>query len=441
MALNQEKVELAAAADELSAVGTAGSGPSLFEIPVEFLLFGATLLGIAVFHRRVFAVAMTGLAAIVLYKLVFTGFAHGVGLDGLAAHFWHERVILANLLLLLVGFAVLSRHFEESKAPDAMPRILADNWTGALALLGIVFVLSAFLDNIAGALIGGVAAKHVFQGKVSVGYLAAIVAASNAGGAGSVVGDTTTTMMWIAGVSPLDVLHAYVAAIASFFVFAIPLSLAQHRYAPIQAHREGAFRIDWLRIAVVGVILVAAIGGNASANIYAPHLLDLYPVIGIAIWAAIFATAALRRPDFRAAAASVKGSVFLLALVACASLMPVEKLPPASWQTAFGLGFISSVFDNIPLTALALKQGGYDWGILAFAVGFGGSMVWFGSSAGVAISNLFPETRSVFRWLKEGWWIALGYVVGFFVLLAMLGWHPNEPQEPNPATAAVSAEH
>jgi Na+/H+ antiporter NhaD/arsenite permease-like protein len=34
-------------------------------------------------------------------------------------------------------------------------------------------------------------------------YLTAVVAAANAGGAGSVIGDTTTTMIWIAGVSPL----------------------------------------------------------------------------------------------------------------------------------------------------------------------------------------------------------------------------------------------
>ena len=59
---------------------------------------------------------------------------------------------------------------------------------------------------------------------------------------------------------------------------------------------------------------------------------------------------------------SFKGTVFLLSLVLCASMMPVEGLPRASWQTAFGLGFVSAVFDNIPLTALALKQGGYDWG-------------------------------------------------------------------------------
>ena len=88
-------------------------------------------------------------------------------------------------------------------------------------------------------------------------------------------------------------------------------------------------------------------------------------------------------------------------------MMPVEKLPAASWQTALGLGFVSAVFDNIPLTALALKQGGYDWGYLAYAVGFGGSMIWFGSSAGVALANMYPEAKSVGRWLSHGWHVAL----------------------------------
>jgi Na+/H+ antiporter NhaD/arsenite permease-like protein len=106
-------------------------------------------------------------------------------------------------------------------------------------------------------------------------------------------------------------------------------------------------------------------------------------------------------------------------------MMPVQHLPEASWQTAFGLGFVSAVFDNIPLTALALHQGGYDWGFLAYGVGFGGSMIWFGSSAGVALSSLFPEARSVGQWLRHGWHVAVGYVMGYFILLFVLGWHPE----------------
>jgi hypothetical protein len=78
-------------------------------------------------------------------------------------------------------------------------------------------------------------------------------------------------------------------------------------------------------------------------------------------------------------------------------MMPVEQLPAARGRPPSAWAFLSSVFDNIPLTALALKQGGYDWGFLAYAVGFGGSMIWFGSSAGVALSNMYPEARSVGR--------------------------------------------
>jgi len=108
--------------------------------------------------------------------------------------------------------------------------------------------------------------------------------------------------------------------------------------------------------------------------------------------------------------------------------------------TALGLGFVSAVFDNIPLTGLALKQGGYDWGFLAFAVGFGGSMLWFGSTAGVALSTRFPEARSVANWVRHGWHVAVAYVVGFMVMLAVLGWHPHEPHKPGkPAVVAPAA--
>src|SRR6186997_2540494 len=106
-----------------------------------------------------------------------------------------------------------------------MPAFLPDGWSGSLVLLAIVFVLSSFLDNIAAALIGGTMARHVFRGKVHIGYLAAIVAASNAGGSGSVVGDTTTTMMWIDGISPLIVLEAYIAAALAMVLFGVPAAL------------------------------------------------------------------------------------------------------------------------------------------------------------------------------------------------------------------------
>src|SRR2546430_2192839 len=404
-------------------------------MPVDFVLFALTLLGVALFHRHTLPVALTGLAAIIVYKLAFTGFKFGAGLGGFGQHMAHEWVMLTNLFLLLMGFALLSRHFEESRIPDEMPALLPDDWKGGVALLFLVFVLSSFLDNIAAALIGGTVARHVFQGKVHIGYLAAIVAASNAGGSGSVVGDTTTTMMWIAGVSPLSVLEAYVAAIVAMLVFAVPASLQQQRFSPILKKPPTGLKIDPARVFIVAAILVAALAANVIANLKFPAVLDTIPVIGLAVWAIILLTAGLRAPDWSVMPETFKGTIFLLALVTAASLMPVEKLPAASWQTALGLGFVSAVFDNIPLTALALKQGGYDWGYLAYAVGFGGSMIWFGSSAGVALSNMYPQAKSVGLWLKHGWHVALAYVIGFFVLYAVLGWHPNAPHKAKPAAA------
>src|SRR5690606_18129406 len=225
--------------------------------------------------------------------------------------------------------------------------------------------------------------------------------------------DTTTTMMWIEGVAAVDVLHAYVAAVPTLLVIGILGAIQQQAYQPIQRDEAGHHEVQWGKLTAVGLILVGAIATNI--------LLD-FPAAGV--WIAIAVSALFVSTDWKVVPASLKGTLFLLTLVTCASLMPVDTLPAASWQTAFGLGWVSAVFDNIPLTKLALDQGGYDWGMLAFTVGFGGSIMWFGSSAGVALSNIFPEARSVVDWVKRGWFVPVGYAVGFFVLLWTLGWSP-----------------
>lgn len=384
------------------------SGAELFGIRAEFILFALTLLGVAVFHHRTFEVALVGLAAILCLKFLT------VADFQLGRHLLEESPILINLLGLLLGFAVLARHFEQSQVPEILPHYLPNDWKGGFVLLLMVFVLSSFLDNIAAAMIGGTIALHVFQKRLDIGYLAAIVAASNAGGAGSVVGDTTTTMMWIEGVPAFDVLHAYIAAVPAVLFFGVIAARQQQAFQPIQRDEIGHHAVLWNRIVAVALILIGAIAANI--------LLD-FPAAGV--WLGIVIAALFTQTDWKVVPASLKGSLFLITLVTCASLMPVETLPSASWQTAFGLGWVSAVFDNIPLTKLALDQGDYDWGMLAYAVGFGGSMVWFGSSAGVALSNIFPEAKSVLDWVKRGWHVAVGYVIGFLVLLTLYGWHPR----------------
>jgi hypothetical protein len=156
-------------------------------------------------------------------------------------------------------------------------------------------------------------------------------------------------------------------------------------------------------VVVVVFILAAAVATNVTVNLRHPELAPRFPFIGAAVWVALVVTAPLRAPDWKVLRPTLRGTSFLLCLVFAATLMPVDELPAPSWHSALGLGFVSAVFDNIPLTKLALEQGGYDWGVLAYAVGFGGSMIWFGSSAGVAITSVFPEARSVGSLLTLGW--------------------------------------
>ncbi|MFH0760616.1 MAG: citrate transporter [Bacteroidota bacterium] len=399
------------------AAGT-GEVPSIGPVRVEFILFATTLICVAVFHKKTMQVALIGLVVVLAFKFIFDPsfnlVDHIIGTEAKEG----EWRILLNLLGLLFGFAILAKHFEESRVPEVLPNFLPNNWTGGMVLLFLVMVLSSFLDNIAAAMIGGTMAMVLYKGKVHLGFLAAIVAASNAGGAGSVVGDTTTTLMWIDGVNPVWVFKAFVASAAAFLIFGVVGARQQHAFQPIQKSNEKGIRIDKGKLFIVFLILAGAISTN--------YLLDL-PAAGV--WIAIFIGALIRKTPWSEMKKSWKGTVFLMSLVTIASLMPVDELPPASWISSFILGFVSAVFDNIPLTKLCLEQGGFDWGVLSFAVGFGGSMIWFGSSAGVALSNMYPQAKNTVKYLKSGWHVTVAYIVGFFIMLGVVGWHPHPPHK------------
>ncbi len=216
----------------------------------------------------------------------------------------------------------------------------------------------------------------------------------------------------------INVIHGYIAAVVALLFFSWFASHQQDRYQRIQKDADPNVKIDWVKIFNVVLILIGAIISNI-----------LYDMPALGVWIAILIGAFLRPVPWKEVTGSIKGTIFLLSLVSCASLMPVEELPDASWHTAFALGFLSSVFDNIPLTKICLEQGHYDWGLLAYSVGFGGSMIWFGSSAGVAITNKFPDSRDVFLWIRKGWHVAAAYIIGFFTLYLVMGWVPADNKE------------
>lgn len=399
--------------------------PEVFGIRIEFILFAIVLICVVILHKHTFWVGLAGLVIILFYKIFFTehfNFSeHFFGTCPLVEQICNKETrtgewgILVNLAGLIIGFSLLAKIFEESLIPDILPDYLPDDWKGPFVLLLIIFILSTFLDNIAAAMIGGSIALVVFRQKVHLGYIVAIVAASNAGGAGSVLGDTTTTMMWISGVSPVNVLHAFIASSSAFIFFAVFASIQQDKFQRISKDALKHEKIDKTKVVIVILILAGAIITNIT-----------YDMPALGVWIAIFISALFSKLPWKELNNTFKGTIFLLCLVICASLMPVQTLPDASWVVAFILGFVSSVFDNIPLTKLCIDQGHYDWGMLAYAVGFGGSMIWFGSSAGIAITNKFPNSRNVLTWIKNGWHVIVAYLIGFFLLYLIIGWHPTK---------------
>ncbi len=381
--------------------------------PFEFVLLAATLGGVMKYHNRSFTIALVGMTSILVYKLSFTDF-------NLFGHALHEIPILSKLLLLLVGFGLMGDHFRESHLALKAPKILPNNWLGPFILLVLVFVLSIFLDNIASAKIGDLIAKVVFKGNVTVGYLGAIVGASNAGGAPSAIGDTTSTMMWLKGLPWTALLPAIVGSVVALITFGIPLSIKQQRHQAIvkdeiPSHNSDHARVDYARVAIVVIMLAGVIIGNIAFE---------KPEVGL--WVAILGTSWLRKPALSHIPGEAKNASFLLMLVFSASMMPISTLPPASPTVVFALGGISGVFDNIPLTQLAIAMGGFFWALLAYAVGFGGSTTWFGSSAGVAVAANNPAMKKMSTYFKEATiWIAVAYITGFLAMYLVFGWQPS----------------
>jgi hypothetical protein len=108
----------------------AGELPTVAGIPVDFILFALTLLGVALFHNATLYVALTGRPSSRCTSWSSPASRPASGWPGWVGHFGHEWVTLANLFCLLMGFALLARHFEKSHVPVVLPKYLPDDWKG-----------------------------------------------------------------------------------------------------------------------------------------------------------------------------------------------------------------------------------------------------------------------------------------------------------------------
>jgi hypothetical protein len=125
------------------------------------------------------------------------------------------------------------------------------------------------------------------------------------------------------------------------------------------------------------------------------------------MWAGMVVAAPLARAQLASAAGNLQGHHVPLGARRLRVDNASRKTPSRLLADGTGARVLSAVFDNIPLTALARNRGGYDWGHLAYAMGFGGSMIGFSSSAGVALANMYPDAKSAARWRLHGWHVTV----------------------------------
>jgi Na+/H+ antiporter NhaD/arsenite permease-like protein len=397
-----------------------------------FAMFVSMLVGLLLFHHHKLPVVAIGFA---ILSVAFI--SHG-GLEHWMHHFaeHHRSHLLINLALLLPAFALVAYYFEHSGASNGLAKML----TSDAALLWVVFFLSTVLDNIAAAMIGGtiILAKYG-MGNVPFSMIVGVIGSSNLGGAGSPVGDTTTVMMYISEDPKIYVSEIFMAFIATIPAqFVLTLWAVRHGVAPQSAAAAQVVEEQHVLVHAAHASSDGAHTGAAEAEgLITPHQsvqwAQMWPMLaipglvignlqdqpGLGVWAGLIIGLifAMRKFEFKIFREALPNTGFLLLLVGAAEMLPLDNVKPMLEMlprdaVAIIMGHLSAWFDNIPLTAICLALKGFDWGLLAFCVGYGGSAMWFGSSAGVAIGLLFPEVYNTKKWGMPFVVITLTYWIG-----------------------------
>ena len=316
----------------------------------------------------------------------------------------------------------------------------------------VTFILSAILDNMTTSIVMVmILRKLVSDKKERMLYAAVIIIAANAGGAPSPIGDVTTIMLWIAGnITTIGILSEMtIPAIVSLVIPVFILQFSLHGKLGEQAQGGGDDgRVSPFTAAQRKAVFLIGVGGLIFVPIFR-GLTDLPPFVGILlILGLLWTTIGIFNRSCKDVPAEHRQSVtkclsridistilfFLGILLAVGSLSEIGVLQAlGQWlDKATGgndylitgaIGFVSSVVDNVPLVAGAMKMyvidpasanlavDGIFWQLLAYCAGVGGSMLIIGSAAGVVVMGLEKIT---FGWYLRhiSWVVVIGYLSG-----------------------------
>lgn len=281
----------------------------------------------------------------------------------------------------------------------------------------IAFFLSAIIDNLTTTIVMIQIARKFFKGENFVISAAGIVIAANAGGAFSPIGDVTTIMLWLSGkFSSADIiLKGFFPSLTLAFVSMIML------YSKIVESAYDSTNEIITKLGRSEKIIISLVFSSFALPLLM-NLFKLPPYLGLLIglgmvWVTIdlfreykpkqsHLDASIESFIKKCDIASLKFFVgILLAVSALNNLHILEYFSSVLYGHDpsinriilgnIGLGIFSSIVDNVPLTAIAIKILNISstslWVLMALTVGTGGSLLVIGSAAGVVAMGMVKE--------------------------------------------------
>ncbi|WP_457746465.1 sodium:proton antiporter NhaD [Sulfurimonas sp.] len=303
--------------------------------------------------------------------------------------------------------------------------------TGLLA-----FFISPVADNLTTALILSTVLFTIDKKNLSFLVPGAIniVVAANAGGAWSPFGDITTLMAWTAQKGEfVDFLFLFPASIIGWGITAFLLSLSVPDGEPAfdAATEEKPVLLDGgMGVVYLGVatIIVAVLG----------HQFFHFP----AMWGMMFGLAVLKLYSVTLAKTGANSFdiyinmqkvendtlLFFFGILSAVGALHflgflhyIHSLYDLVGPTAanIGVGFISAIVDNVPVMSAILKSSptmGVDqWLLVTLTAGIGGSLISFGSAAGVGVMGRLKGIYTFGAHLKHAWTILVGYTISMII--------------------------
>lgn len=305
--------------------------------------------------------------------------------------------------------------------------------TGILA-----FFISPIADNLTTALILSTVLITIEKEKKEFLIPGAIniVVAANAGGAWSPFGDITTLMAWTAGKGAFaDFLFLFPASILGYLATAILLSrVVPNEVPPFDASKEAKPEL------MTGANVVIGLGVFTIFCAVMSHQVLHLP----AMWGMMFGLALLKIYAYRLkkvhntefnifhSMAKIENNTLMFffgILAAVGALYFIGWLALASHVyepsvlgptvSNIGVGFLSAIVDNVPVMSAVLKanpdMAHAQWMLVTLTAGVGGSLISFGSAAGVGVMGKLPGIYTFGAHMKYSWTILIGYIVSIII--------------------------